>query len=100
MRMWAKKLVRLTAASRAASQGGSSSSSTVRQAKASRLRAASVIARNVRPWLKLCSSSYPWFFGTLKLERMAASLGQLEEVELQKIQLADRRQRRERARRM
>src|ERR1700693_4075918 len=29
MRMWAKKLVRLTAASRAACQGGSSSSSTV-----------------------------------------------------------------------
>jgi hypothetical protein len=67
MRMWAKKLVRLTAASRAASQGGSSSSSTVCQAKASRLRAASVIARNVRPWLKLCSSSHPWFLSTLKL---------------------------------
>jgi len=32
MRMWAKKLVRLTAASRAACQGGSSSSSTVCQA--------------------------------------------------------------------
>ena len=36
MRMWAKKLVRLAAASRAACQGGSSSSSTVRQAKASK----------------------------------------------------------------
>src|SRR5271154_3616946 len=52
MRMWAKKLVRLTAASRAACQGGSSSSSTVCQAKASRLRAASVIARNLWPWPK------------------------------------------------
>jgi hypothetical protein len=66
VRMWARKRIRLTAASRAASQGGSSSSSTVCQAKASRLRAASVIARNVRPWAKLHSSSYPWFFSTLE----------------------------------
>src|ERR1700733_6593080 len=56
-RSWAKELFRLTAASRAACQGGSSSSSTVCQAKASRLRAASVIARNLWPWPKLCSSS-------------------------------------------
>src|ERR1700735_5686676 len=42
MRMWAKKLVRLAAASRAACQGGSSSSNMVCQAKASRLRAAFV----------------------------------------------------------
>ena len=29
--------------------------------------ASSVVARNVRPWPKLCSSSYPWFLSTLKL---------------------------------
>jgi len=52
-----KNRVRLAAASLAACHGGSRQSRMECHAKASRLNAANVIARNFLPWPKLCSSS-------------------------------------------